>query len=69
MQIDSEHKIKILQNRVTELEAMVKSVGHPADDAAIVNYLEVVRLRELLTNANERIAALEATLRKEPHSQ
>ena len=44
--------------RVAELEAMVQSVGHPADDAATVNYLEVVRLRGLLADAKARCAAL-----------
>ena len=44
--------------RVAELETMAQSVGRPVDDAATVNYLEVVRLRGLLADAKARCAAL-----------
>src|SRR5258708_18601303 len=48
--------------RVAELEAMVQSVGHPADDAATVNYLEVVRLREVVIERDERLDAARAEI-------
>ena len=51
-------EIARLKARVAELETVMQSVGHPSDDAATVNYLEVVRLRGLLADAKARCAAL-----------
>jgi len=54
--------LRRLDARDAVIEKLRQSVGHPADDAATVNYLEIVRLRGLLADASERIAALEVAV-------